>query len=69
VQYSKFKISHDVIIIDIYGDRCDPCKVLLPKLEEYSSPNILFCKIKSEGLPTIEFRKEIISKNNYNIYL
>jgi thioredoxin 1 len=59
--------SYDIIIIDIYADWCGPCKYLAPKLEnlakQYSSSNILFCKLNSEsglkpsvkGLPTIEF--------------
>ncbi len=65
--YEVMQSTYDIVVIDIYADWCQPCKYLMPIIDElarqYSSSNVLFCKLNSEtglkpdikGLPSIEF--------------
>jgi thiol-disulfide isomerase/thioredoxin len=61
--------SHSLVVFDIYGDWCGPCKECEPKVRElavkYNSPNILICKEcvddkitpNIEGVPVFHFYK------------
>lgn len=73
ILHSRF----DIIVLYIYGDWCNPCKVLYPKLEALAgryanNKRLLFCKLNSEkrirtdlkGLPTIEFH---VSNNGQRV--
>lgn len=67
--------TYDLVILDIYADWCGPCKYLTPKLEklskEYSSYNVIFCKLnvdtklrQVQSLPTIEYWLRQENKRN-----
>lgn len=66
------------VLVDFWGDKCEPCKALMPHMEElankYSQSNIKFCKLNTSenrrlaisqkvlGLPTV-----IVYKNGQKV--
>lgn len=68
-EFEQYKSQYPILIVDIFGDWCSPCKMVAPKYEELSNmyasnnTNILFTKANVDnriidnvsGLPTFQF--------------
>jgi len=66
-QLQQLISQNQVVIVDVFADWCNPCKILAPKFEElsrqYAMGGVVFCKAESNknliddirGLPSIFF--------------
>jgi thioredoxin 1 len=63
---NQMKNQHQIMVLDIYGDYCQPCKQMKPAYDNlslrYSSPQVAFCSLNVElglvqgvrGVPTLQ---------------
>lgn len=68
-EFEQYKSQYPILIVDIFGDWCSPCKMVAPMYEELATlyannnTNILFTKANVDnriidnvsGLPTFQF--------------